>query len=53
VPAFTRLELSSPVLGAQPLVELQTPAGVKLRVFVESQAMVGLLSSLCGLGRAS
>ena len=27
-----------------------TPAGLKLRVFVESHAMVGLLSSLCGRG---
>jgi hypothetical protein len=50
LPAFSRLALTPPVVGAQPIAELETPAGVKLRVFVESQAMVGLLSGLCGRG---
>jgi len=48
LPAFTRLELTPPVVGAQLIAELETPAGIKLRLFAESPAMVGLLSSLCG-----
>jgi len=53
VPAFTRLELTPPVVGAQAIAELETPAGIKLRVFAESHAMLGLLSSLCGVGGAA
>jgi hypothetical protein len=52
LPAYTRLELTPPVVGAQPIAELETPSGLKLRVFAESHAMVGLLSSLCGVGGA-
>jgi hypothetical protein len=49
VPAFSRLELIPPSSGAAPIAELETPAGLKLRVFGESNAMVGLLSSLLGI----
>jgi hypothetical protein len=52
-PVFTRLALRPPVVGAQPIAELETASGVKLRVFVESHAMVGLLSSLCERAEAS
>lgn len=52
IPAFSRLELTPPALEATPIAELETPAGLKLRVFAESTAMVGLLSSLCGMGGA-
>jgi hypothetical protein len=52
-PAFTRLELTPPVVGAQPIAELETPAGIKLRVFADSRAMLGLISSLCGVGGAT
>lgn len=52
-PAFTRLELTPPVVGAQPIAELETPGGIKLRVFAESRAMLGLISSLCGVGGAA
>mgnify|MGYP001567233195 CR=1 FL=1 len=52
VPAFSRLELTAPALGVYPIAEIETPAGIKLRVFAESRAMVGLLSSLCGVGGA-
>lgn len=52
VPAFSRLELTPPASGAAPIAELETPAGLKLRVFGESNAMVGLLSSLFGIGSA-
>lgn len=49
-PAFTRLELTPPVVGGQPIAELETPAGLKLRVFGESGAMLELVSRLCGMG---
>lgn len=52
IPAFSRLELTPPALGATPIAELETPAGLKLRVFAESNAMVGLLARLCGMGGA-
>lgn len=52
IPAFSRLELPRPPSGAAPIAELETPTGLKLRVFADSAAMVGLLSSLCGMGGA-
>jgi hypothetical protein len=52
IPAFSRLELTPPASGAVPIAELETPTGLKLRVFADSAAMVGLLSSLCGMGGA-
>jgi hypothetical protein len=52
IPAFSRLDLPPPALGATPIAELETPAGLKLRVFAESNAMVGLLARLCGMGGA-
>jgi hypothetical protein len=51
-PTFSRLELPRPPGGASPIAELETPTGLKLRVFADSAAMVGLLSSLCGMGGA-
>ena len=52
IPAFSRLELPPPAAGAAPIAELETPAGLTLRVFAESAAMVGLLARLCGMGGA-
>lgn len=52
-PVFSRLSLTPPVVGAQPVAELETAAGLNLRVFVESPTMVGLLSILCGRGGVS
>lgn len=51
-PAFSRLELPPPSRGGGPIAELETPTGLKLRVFAESAAMVGLMTSLCGMGGA-
>lgn len=47
VPAFSRLELPPP--QNCPIAEVETPTGLKLRVFVASRETVGLLSSLCGV----
>ena len=52
IPAFSRLALPPPAARAAPIAELETPAGLTLRVFAESAAMVGLLSRLCGMGGA-
>ena len=52
IPAFSRLELPRPPGGAAPIAELETPTGLKLRVFADSAAMIGLLSRLCGIGGA-
>lgn len=52
IPAFSRLELTPPTSGGALIAELETPTGLKLRLFAESAAMVGLLSSLCGMGGA-
>lgn len=52
IPAFSRLALTPPTSGGALIAELETPTGLKLRLFAESAAMVGLLSSLCGMGGA-
>lgn len=52
VPAFTRVELSAP--GApptpRPIAEVETGSGVTLRVFEQTPELMGLLSTVCGLG---
>jgi hypothetical protein len=51
VPAFSRLELGAPSApGIRPIAEVETGAGVKLRVFEPTPETMGLLSALCGLG---
>ena len=51
-PAFTRLELSSPGTPPSPrlIAEVETGSGVTLRVFEPTPEMMGLLSTVCGLG---
>jgi hypothetical protein len=52
VPAFSRLELSSPTTStARPLAEVER-AGVTLRVFEVTPATLELLATACGLGGA-
>ena len=52
VPAFTRLELRAPGTPAspQPIAEVETGSGVRLRVFAPTPELMGLLSTVCGLG---
>jgi hypothetical protein len=51
VPAFSRLELEAPpTAGPRALAEVETVAGVKLRVFELTPEMIGLLSQVCGFG---
>jgi len=50
VPSYSRLDIgaSSTVGGA--FAEVETPLGLKVRFFSQSEAALGLLSSLCSAG---
>ena len=50
MPSFSRLELVAPSAAHSPMVEVETPAGVKVRIFTQTDQMLGLLSLLCGIG---
>ena len=50
VPSFSRVELAAPSVSSRPIVEVETPAGLKVRVYAETRESLGLLSSLCGMG---
>lgn len=51
VPAYSRLELSAPAASSpRPIAEIETGAGVTLRVFEQTPEMVRLLSAMCGVG---
>ena len=50
IPSFSRLELPSLPSLDRPLAELETPAGMKLRIYSATPEALALLSSLCGLG---
>ena len=50
IPGFTRVELAAPIRPTQPLVEVETVAGMKLRFFVVTPETIGLLTTLCGVG---
>jgi len=50
-PTFSRLELSAPAAPSpHPIAEVETGAGVRLRVFEPTPEMLGLLSAVCGFG---
>jgi hypothetical protein len=50
VPSFSQLALSAPSTPTAPIAEIETAAGVKLRIFAQTQETLSLLSSLCGTG---
>ncbi len=50
IPSSSRFELTAPSTSSGPLVEIETPAGMKVRIFSETPAALALLSSLCGGG---
>ena len=51
VPVFTRLDIEAPPPTTTcPIAEVETATGLKLRIFVQTQETIGLLSSLCGTG---
>lgn len=49
-PSFTRVELASPAAVDRPFAELETPAGLKLRIFTQTEDVLGLLASVCATG---
>jgi hypothetical protein len=51
-PVFSRLEIPAPSATPCPIAEVETVTGLKLRIFTPTQEMLGLLSSLCGIGDA-
>lgn len=48
MPTFTRLSITAPSATTYPIAEVETTTGLRLRVFVQTQEMLSLLSSLCG-----
>ena len=53
VPAFSRLDLSAPNASSRPLAEVETPNGVKMRIFSATSETLALVNALCGNGGAS
>jgi hypothetical protein len=53
VPGYSRLSITAPSAMGCPIAEVETVTGVKLRVFVETDETLSLLTSLCGRGGAS
>lgn len=51
-PAYSRLELPVPSASARPVAEVETAAGVKLKVFEVTPETVSLLSALTAARRA-
>ena len=51
-PAFSRLELAAPATTAPAFAEIETRTGLKVRLFAQNDAALGLLSSLLGAGGA-
>lgn len=52
VAAYSRVELAAPGTVGRPFFEVETPEGVKVRIFVQDEQTVGFLASLCGMGGA-
>lgn len=50
VPSFSRLELPAMAVPSQPFAEVETPTGLRLRIFSETDGTIGLLASLCRTG---
>lgn len=49
VPTFSRAELAAPGTMSRPFAEVETPAGLKLRIYTQTDQTLGLLSALCAM----
>jgi hypothetical protein len=49
-PAYSRVELVAPSSLARAVAELEMPNGVKLRLHLQTQEVLSLLSSVCTSG---
>lgn len=47
-PAFTRVDLSAPVVATRPFAEVETPTGARVRLFAPTAEALWLLSSVLG-----
>ena len=52
VPSYSQLDLATPQMKNLPVAEVETPKGLKLRIFTPTQEMLDLLSSMCSPGGA-
>jgi hypothetical protein len=52
VPAFSRIELAGPAATTRPFAEVEMPTGLKVRLFEQTDAILGLLTSVFGPGGA-
>jgi hypothetical protein len=50
LPSYSVVELVAPSEKNAPLAEVETPTGLKLRIFTSTQEMLDLLTSICGIG---
>lgn len=49
-PAYSRVELVGPSPSARPFAELETPSGIKVRLYTQTRETIDLLSSVCASG---
>jgi hypothetical protein len=52
IPAFSRVDLKAPHVAIHPLAEVETPSGVKLRIFGVTSEALALVNALCSKGGA-
>jgi len=54
VPSYSRMELGPPAVAAteRPFAEVETPAGLKIRIFTHTAEALGLVTSLLAMGGA-
>ena len=50
VPTFSRVELAAPAWPNRAFAEIETAAGLTVRLFAQTDETMGLLSSLCVVG---
>lgn len=50
IPGYSQISITAPSEMSGPIAEVETATGVTLRIFVETDKTVSLLSSLCGKG---
>lgn len=49
-PAFSRMKVVAPAAASLPMVEVEMPTGVRVRLFTQTAETLQLLSSLCSVG---
>ena len=50
-PKFSQIEVPAPLFTPQPIVEVETSLGIKIRLFALTSETIGLVSSFCRMGR--